>query len=62
MLKQAHVGKNIAARPFRDAVRIALRAEQSTAPKKAEELAREAMRLAAMKLPVKTRFVTRDTF
>ncbi|MAF32170.1 MAG: 50S ribosomal protein L16 [Magnetococcales bacterium] len=27
-----------------------------------EELAREAMRLAAMKLPVKTRFVTRDTF
>ncbi len=27
-----------------------------------EELAREAMRLAALKLPVKTRFVTRDTF
>lgn len=27
-----------------------------------EDLAREAMRLAAMKLPVKTRFVTRQTF
>tara|TARA_R110000868_G_scaffold262401_1_gene520846 strand:- start:13288 stop:13701 length:414 start_codon:yes stop_codon:yes gene_type:complete len=27
-----------------------------------EELAREAMRLAAMKLPIKTRFVTRQTF
>lgn len=27
-----------------------------------EEIAREAMRLAAMKLPIKTRFVTRQTF
>jgi large subunit ribosomal protein L16 len=27
-----------------------------------EELAREALRLAAMKLPIKTRFVTRHTF